>query len=52
MNLLFNCDTKNLLLKTKGERQKAQFCFCSLECFNCWWVGGVGVEQRVLVRAG
>ena len=21
--------------------------FCSLECFNCWWVGGGRVEQKV-----
>ena len=26
--------------------------FCSLGCFNCWWVGGVGVEQKILFGAG
>ena len=50
MNLLFNSDIVNLLLKTNEwtERQKAKifffFCFfvffCSLESLNCCWVGG------------
>ena len=36
-----------------GEVQKAYFViFCSLECFNCRWLGGGGVEQKVLFRAG
>ena len=26
--------------------------FCSLGCFNCWWVGGGDVRQQVLFRAG
>ena len=47
MNLLFIPDIVNLLLRTNGERQKAYFCyFCSLECFNCYWVGGGGVRGR------
>ena len=52
MNLLFISDIVNLLLKTNGERQKTYFCyFCSLECFNCWWVDGAGVRQKILFRA-
>ena len=34
--LLFNVDIASFLLKTKGMRTKASFCyFCSLESFNC-----------------
>ena len=56
MNLLFNSDIVNLLLKTNEwtERQKAKICFF----FVVWkalivvgWVAG-GVEERVLFRAG
>ena len=55
MNLLFNCDIVNLLLNTNGgETEGLILLFCSLEYFNCWWVGvggGVGgVEQKILFR--
>ena len=50
MNLLFNSDIVNLLLKTKcwgggGEETKAKFCyFISFECFNCVWVDGAFIS--------
>ena len=31
-----------------GETEGLIWLFCSLECFNCWLVGGVSVEQKVL----
>ena len=53
MNLFFISDIVNLLLKTNGEREKAQFCyFCSLGCFNCWWVGCCDMRQKILFRDG
>ena len=63
MNLLFNSDIVNLLLKTNEwtERQEAKiffFFFVFLFFFVVWkalivvgWVAG-GVEERVLFRAG
>ena len=52
---LFNSDTVNLLLKTNGSGAEAEsliFLFCSLGCLICWQVGGDGVRQKVLFRAG
>ena len=53
MDLLFNFDIVNLLLKTNGGRGRRPnfWYFCSLECFNCWRVGGGGSEQKVLFAA-
>ena len=34
-----------------GEAEGLTY-FCSLECFDCWWVGDGGVRQKVLFRAG
>ena len=28
------------------------FFFCSLECFNCWWVDGGDIKQKILFAAG
>ena len=61
VNLLFNSDIMNYLLKTNGGRDKRPnlffvflllLFFYSLECFKCRWVDGGGVEQKVLFRAG
>ena len=51
--LSFNSDTVDLMFNTNQGRDRwPNFCyFCSLKCFNCWWVGG-GVEQKFLFRAG
>ena len=46
MNLIFNSGIANLLLKTNGGETEGES-FCSLECFNCWWVAGAGVDQLV-----
>ena len=52
INLLFNSDIMNCLLKTNEGRDKRPnlffgffFCFffCSLECIKCRWVGSGGV---------
>ena len=51
MNLLFDSDTVNLLLKTNGVRNRRPS-FVNLECFNCQWVGCGGVGQKNLFRAG
>ena len=43
----------NLLLKTnRGRDIRPNFIFFSLECFNCQWVSGGGLRQKVLFRAG
>ena len=58
INLLFNSDIVNYLLKPMGGETKDLTCFfvvvffCSLECFNCRWFDGVGVKKKVLFRAG
>ena len=62
INLLFNSDIVNYLLKTNGGRDKRPnlffllllllLLFYSLERFKCRWVDGGGVEQKVLFRAG
>ena len=35
-------------VKNVGQRANI---FFSLECFHFWWVGGGGMEQKVLFRA-
>ena len=53
MNLLFDSDIVNLLLKTSRVRNRRPSCyFCNLECFNCQWVGCGDVGQKNLFRAG
>ena len=57
MDLHFNSDIVNLLLKTNGGEIEGLiffffFFFGSLECSNCRRVGGGGLEQKVLFRAG
>ena len=39
MNLLFNSDIVNLLLKTNVGRDRRTNVVI-LDCFNCWWEGG------------
>ena len=39
MNLLFNSDIVNLLLKTNVGRERRTN-VAILDCFNCWWDGG------------
>ena len=39
MNLLFNSDIVNLLLKTNVGRERRTN-VAILDCFNCWWEGG------------
>ena len=62
MYLLFNSDILKLLFKTncggegrRGRERKRRpnfVNFCSLDCFNCWWVGKGGVKQKILFRTG
>ena len=52
-NRLFNSNIVSLVLKTNEQRGRVEaerliFLFCSLECLNCWRVGGGGVRQIVL----
>ena len=52
-NRLFNSNIVSLVWKTNEQRGRAEaerliFLFCSLECLNCWQVGGGGVRQIVL----
>ena len=52
-NRLFNSNIVSLVWKTNEQRGRAEaerliFLFCSLECLNCWRVGGGGVRQIVL----
>ena len=43
----------NLLLKANGGSDRKCNCFFSiLECSNCKWVGGGGLQQKVMFRAG
>ena len=53
-DLLFNLIFQTFCKKSIGrERQKALYCyFCSLEWFNCWWVGDCGVEKKAFFRDG
>ena len=45
MDLLFDFDIVNLLLKTNGgEAESLTLLICSLECSDCRWVGGGGLE--------
>ena len=44
MDLLFNFDIVNLLLKTNGGEESLTLLICSLECSDCRWVGGGGLE--------
>ena len=38
--------------KWKGKRQKGLFFyFCFLECRNCWWMKGDGVDKKFLLKA-
>ena len=39
MNLLFNSDNVNILLKTNVGRERRTNDVI-LDCFNCWWEGG------------
>ena len=51
MDLLFNSDIVNLLLKTSGGETEGLICyFCCLKCSDCQWVGGGGSEEKVLFR--
>ena len=62
MYLLFNSGILKLLLRTNcggggrsgRERNRGPnfLNFCSLDCFNCWWVGKGGVKQKILFRTG
>ena len=54
MNLLIDIDVGNLLLKNNGvgDRKPNFVILCSTECFECRRLGGDGLGERVLFRAG
>ena len=54
MNLLIDIDVVNLLLKNNGvgDRGPNFVILCSTECFECRRLGGDGLGERVLFRAG
>ena len=56
MQSLLNSNIANCLIKDNGggggETEDLSSYFCSLKCFNYWWVSSGGMEQKVLFRAG
>ena len=51
MNWLCNSDIVNLMFKTNGGRDRMSnfvILVAWREYFNCWWVGGGGLGQKIL----